>query len=459
MKIKIGSRRNSGKFFKTLLAYQMYLVISILFVVPLGQSEVQESTASYSYVYEWSRRVSDYLSSSPIVRRFLGGGEPVTTPRLIQLQGYPCEAHQVTTEDGFIIVMHRIPYGLKGPHQKHSPLHSRPPIIVFHGLSQSSADWVINRPNEDALGFYLADAGYDVWLANQRGNAYSNRHVSLTTADSAFWENSIHEIGVYDLTAMINYTTAYTGQPRVHFIGYSSGCSPLLIALAKRPEYNEKVGLAILTAPGAFFNGFFFGLLRPTAVGASFYRVFDNLLGGFPFFSYALTNFLHRILPVLCHPKVDRLGFCLILIKVLLGDDHGFITQDKLSLITMVTPNAFSARILIHDWQMIGSGGFHEYDYGITKNKVIYGRAQPPEYNLTNVRVPVSIMVGAKDLLGSPLDAKSVARKLPNLVDFHYVQHLHFQHVDFCYAKGVGRLVYSRAVRMLDAYSYGNSYG
>ncbi len=33
----------------------------------------------------------------------------------------------------------------------------------------------------------LADMGYDVWLGNARGNAYSRKHVNLTTDSAKYW--------------------------------------------------------------------------------------------------------------------------------------------------------------------------------------------------------------------------------------------------------------------------------
>ncbi|RXG54876.1 Gastric triacylglycerol lipase, partial [Armadillidium vulgare] len=44
------------------------------------------------------------------------------TPEIIQSFGYPAEVHHVTTEDGYILELHRIPYGVDGPSEEVRPV-------------------------------------------------------------------------------------------------------------------------------------------------------------------------------------------------------------------------------------------------------------------------------------------------------------------------------------------------
>lgn len=71
-----------------------------------------------------------------------GANNKLFQPNLIRRNGYPVQVHHVTTEDGYILEMHRIPYGLKSPEGQ-----GKNPVIVRHGNFQSSADWMLNDPD------------------------------------------------------------------------------------------------------------------------------------------------------------------------------------------------------------------------------------------------------------------------------------------------------------------------
>ena len=71
---------------------------------------------------------------------------------IIEKAGYPSETHIVTTDDGYILEMHRIPHGKDGPNNTTEP---RPVVFIQHGLLCSSADWVLSDPPK-ALGIFRA---------------------------------------------------------------------------------------------------------------------------------------------------------------------------------------------------------------------------------------------------------------------------------------------------------------
>lgn len=75
-------------------------------------------------------------------------------------------------------------------------------------------------------GYILADENYDVWLSNSRGNVYSCNHTTYNPFGSSndrkkFWDFSWHEMGYYDLPAIIDFILDETDQEKLQFIGHS----------------------------------------------------------------------------------------------------------------------------------------------------------------------------------------------------------------------------------------------
>jgi lysosomal acid lipase/cholesteryl ester hydrolase len=83
-------------------------------------------------------------------------------------------------------------------------------------------EWFWNDPSQ-ANAFILANAGYDVWMGNNRGSKYSHGHLTLSPHDHAYWDYYQEDMARYDLPAFINFVTATTAQPKISYIGHSEG--------------------------------------------------------------------------------------------------------------------------------------------------------------------------------------------------------------------------------------------
>jgi lysosomal acid lipase/cholesteryl ester hydrolase len=64
------------------------------------------------------------------------------------------------------------------------------------------------------------EAGFDVWVGNNRGNIYSRGHLSKT-AEGDFFDYSFWELGKYDLPAMIDRIRKETKLDKIAYIGHS----------------------------------------------------------------------------------------------------------------------------------------------------------------------------------------------------------------------------------------------
>lgn len=153
-------------------------------------------------------------------------------------EGYPCEVHTVTTPDGYILKLFRIPHSPRGPPP---PVNeTRPVVYLMHGLLMSSSDWVV-LGKENSIAFLLSDAGYDVWMGNARGNTYSRFHTYLNPDASEFWDFSWHEIGEIDNPTMIDFVLMKTNQTSLHYVGHSQGTTSFFVMASIHPEMNAKI--------------------------------------------------------------------------------------------------------------------------------------------------------------------------------------------------------------------------
>lgn len=175
----------------------------------------------------------------------------VTTPYFVRTRdAYPLEEHFVTTKDGYILGLHRIPYSQK---LNNKNVTDKPVVFLQHCLGCSSSDYVINGPGK-GLGYLLSDKGYDVWMGNSRGNTYSRNHTTISPDSMEFWLFDWHDLGLYDMPAMIKMVLKISGQKKLSYIGHSQGGTVFLVVSSLMPSIGKRIKSAHLLAPGCIWT-------------------------------------------------------------------------------------------------------------------------------------------------------------------------------------------------------------
>ncbi|KAI6236165.1 Lipase [Aphelenchoides besseyi] len=352
--------------------------------------------------------------------------EDMTTPEIISYYGYPSETHFATTSDGYILQMHRIPFGINSPKKWND---SRPVILMQHGLEAASDCWVINLPYQSA-GYVFADAGYDVWLGNFRGNTYGKEHTKLTTDDRQFWRFSWDEMAQYDLEAMFNTIEEVTGQREIYYLGHSQGTLTMFAKFSTDPEFRQRVKRFFALAPVATVKTIKGMLLYLADYVYPYVGWIFNLLGDGEFLP---SNWLMKLISkYVCDGEFEAI--CANIIFLVAGPETSNLNQTRMGVITSHAPAGTSTENFLHWTQMVISGQMQMYDFRDDKeNKKHYGRSKPPMYDLTQIEdVKIHLYSSTADTLADPTDINNylIPNLNPNVVQEHVILD-DYSHLDF----------------------------
>ncbi|XP_055624674.1 lipase 3-like [Toxorhynchites rutilus septentrionalis] len=312
----------------------------------------------------------------------VGKGNLKSTEHYIVNNRINSERYRVTTEDGYRLTVFRLV--TKAP--------SRGVALLQHGMRSSSADWLQLNSN---LPSQLLAAGFEVWVGNSRGSPESAGHNNLRNTSADFWDFSFHEIGYYDLAAMIDAALEKSHHKRIHLIGYSEGSTAALVLLSERPSYGAKIASINLIAPAAFMAN---SQLKGVA------QLYGKIERFFPWAAQSLNA-------------------------------NGLIGNSR--------------KALDHYRQLILSGRFQKYDYGPPMNLQRYGTQQVPDYDLSRITLPMALHFGELDPTVHPVDVRKLGQRLGRTTKVQLIPYPSFKHYDFISRREATSIVYPLIVKIV----------
>nr|CAH0101930.1 unnamed protein product [Daphnia galeata] len=360
-----------------------------------------------------------------------------TPPEVIKHRGYPAEVHNVTTDDGYILELHRIP-----PSSNNTP---KKVVLLMHGVVESSGTWLVN-PSSRSLAILLADQSYDVWLGNYRGNRYSRRHITLNPKQAQFWKFSWDEIGNYDIPSIINYILKETGQSKLSYIGHSLGCGVFFIAMVKHPELNSKIDIMIALAPLSSFAHFttpLFRILTPFSKIIQFFLRMKRTLGWLD--SAGIGDLFFDLI---CEQTYSQARLCRNVINAVAGPNPENLEPELIPLVGSNYMHGTSVPVIAQFAQNYFAGEtFQAYDYGWKGNLMRYNSFTPMKYVLKKVTAPVYVFSGGNDRIVTPLDVDWLLKELGNLKDSIRISD--YNHADFLWGTDVKGRLYDQVISLL----------
>jgi len=361
--------------------------------------------------------------------------------QLIESRGFVAESYTATTTDGYILQMYRVCPST-------GCTLGRPVCLLQHGVLDSSDTWLINSRIQ-SLAYILVDAGFDVFLGNNRGNKYSLSNTHYSSNSESFWFFTWDDMGHYDMPAQIDTALQVTGQSKLVYIGHSQGTTQAFANFAT-PSWSvaSKVSLFVALAPVVYLYHTPSVLIQ--ALASSGAAAILEFLG---FDEFLMTNsLLEWLLPNTC---ADAPSVCDTGIQLFAGLDYGNLNQSRLPAYTAHFPSGTSVEDMDHWAQAVTTDSFQMYDEGYLSNFFTYGSFTPPQYDLSNIKSPpTALFHGGQDILSDPVDVNnSLIPQMPKgtvvFINYNPV----YAHLDYVWGESTYEVTYAQVVSLAKNYS------
>ncbi|XP_017781333.1 PREDICTED: lipase member J-like [Nicrophorus vespilloides] len=336
---------------------------------------------------------------------------------VIQREKFQVESYTVTSEDGYITTLYRIPN------------NTGKPVFIQHGAVSSSEFFVTQGNN--SLAFQLHNRGYDVWLGNNRGSFNSPEHQYLPRNSEEYWNYTLDDLGNYELPAVIDFIVKKTGKKeKIIYVGHSQGTTIGMIYDLLHPKHakNNLEGFIFL-GPVAFTSN----------LGIPFIKAFFALAKLVAAVGVKHLGSRNEFLTKFCTTNEFKLKACKELIDVGFGKSNQY-PPDQLPTLISYSLMGESIKPILQYVQMGNSNNFEAFDYETRGNLIMYNSTKPRQYHLNNINLPVHLFGGLNDNLAPVQNVIKLSKHLGLCCkQLHFSGNIEdkiwFNHVNFLYGK------------------------
>ena len=292
----------------------------------------------------------------------------------------------------------------------------------------------------------MADAGYDVWMGNTRGNTYSNEHINLGINSDKYWDFTFAEMAEYDLPSMVDYILQMTNQSQLYYVGHSQGTMIAFAGLSQNAKLRQQIKIFYALAPVAHL-GNTESPIKYFSYVQSEIEIFFKMLGVRDFMPS--QKWIRFLADKAC--PIDE-AMCSNILFLMAGYDKRNLNETRIPVYFSHTPAGTSVKNMLHFSQLIREKQFQMYDYGYFGNIRKYGWVFPLVYNLKQITNPVVLVSGSNDWLANPTDVSWLSKELNHVLINKKIDG--YNHLDFIWGLDAREKVYSYILKSIKKYEY-----